>query len=70
MHCTGSPAIDAGNPDPATCPVTDVRGMTRPQDGDGDSTGEADAKMDFINMIKSIVYICFLQKYGQARKTG
>ena len=30
----GSPAIDAG--DDAQCPSTDQRGMTRPQDGDGD----------------------------------
>jgi PKD repeat protein len=27
----GSPAIDAGNPDPSTCPATDQRGVSRPQ---------------------------------------
>ena len=31
----GSPAIDAGNPDMATCPSMDARGVPRPIDGDG-----------------------------------
>ncbi len=34
----GSPAIDAGNPDPTTCPATDQRGITRPLDGDGNGS--------------------------------
>ena len=38
----GSPAIDAGNPDPATCPSTDARGVARPIDGDGDGTSLCD----------------------------
>ena len=39
-HALGysSPAIDAGNPDPATCPATDARRLARPSDGDGDGT--------------------------------
>ncbi len=35
-----SPAIDAGSP--TTCPATDQRGITRPQDGDGDATATCD----------------------------
>ncbi len=35
-----SPAIDAGSN--ATCPATDQRGTTRPQDGDGDTTAVCD----------------------------
>jgi hypothetical protein len=38
----GSPAIDAGNPDPATCPSTDQRGFHRPVDGDGDGVRRCD----------------------------
>lgn len=43
----GSPAIDAGNPaQPGTtdmaCPAVDQRGVTRPQDGDGDGTARCD----------------------------
>jgi len=38
----GSPAIDAGNPDPTTCPATDQRGVTRPFDGDGDGLALCD----------------------------
>ena len=36
----GSPAIDAG--DPTTFPATDQRGITRPQDGDGNGTSRSD----------------------------
>src|SRR5262249_7450167 len=44
---TGSPAIDAGNPAAPgsggnACPVDDQRGVTRPQDGDGDTTAVCD----------------------------
>jgi len=39
---TGSPAIDAGNPDPTTCPETDQRGMVRPLDGDGNGVAVCD----------------------------
>jgi hypothetical protein len=35
-----SPAIDAGSP--AVCPVTDQRGVARPQDGDGDGAVACD----------------------------
>ena len=35
----GSPAIDAGTPD---CPDTDIAGVPRPQDGDGDGTARCD----------------------------
>lgn len=35
-----SPAIDAGSP--VFCPVTDQRGVARPQDGDGDGTVACD----------------------------
>jgi hypothetical protein len=35
-----SKAVDAGNP--GTCPSTDVRGATRPKDGDGDGTARCD----------------------------
>lgn len=38
----GSPAIDAGNPDTATCPSTDQRGYRRPVDGDGDGMRRCD----------------------------
>lgn len=34
----GSPMIDAGNPDPSLCPSTDQRGISRPQDGNGDGS--------------------------------
>ena len=34
----GSPAVEAGDPDPAFCPATDQRGVPRPLDGDGDGT--------------------------------
>ena len=36
----GSPAIDAG--DPTTFPATDERGVSRPQDGDGNGAARAD----------------------------
>jgi hypothetical protein len=36
----GSPAIDAGTND--ACPATDQRGVTRPQDGNGDTTAICD----------------------------
>ncbi|MGI8787428.1 MAG: choice-of-anchor Q domain-containing protein [Pyrinomonadaceae bacterium] len=36
----GSPAIDAG--DPTTFPATDQRGITRPQDGDGNGSARSD----------------------------
>lgn len=36
----GSPAIDAG--DNSDCPSTDQRGVSRPQDGDGDGTAVCD----------------------------
>ncbi|WP_025323329.1 choice-of-anchor Q domain-containing protein [Deferrisoma camini] len=36
----GSPAIDAG--DDGVCPATDQRGVSRPQDGDGDGTAACD----------------------------
>jgi CSLREA domain-containing protein len=44
---TGSPAIDAGNPAmPGSggnaCAATDQRGVTRPQDGNGDGTARCD----------------------------
>ena len=39
---SGSPAIDAGNPDPATCPSTDAHGEPRPIDGDGDGNAVCD----------------------------
>ena len=35
-----SPAIDAGSP--TTCPATDQRGTSRPQDGDGDGSSVCD----------------------------
>lgn len=38
----GSPAIDAGNPNPATCPATDQRGVSRPFDGDNDGLALCD----------------------------
>ncbi len=38
----GSPAIDTANPDPATCPSTDQRGVTRPIDGNGDGIARCD----------------------------
>jgi CSLREA domain-containing protein len=43
----GSPAIDAGNPatpgsSRTACPATDQRGITRPQDGNGDSLSRCD----------------------------
>ncbi len=37
---TGSPAIDTG--DPTTFPATDQRGITRPQDGDGNGSSRSD----------------------------
>jgi predicted outer membrane repeat protein len=37
-----SPAIDSGNPDPATCPPTDARAKFRPSDGDGDGVWRCD----------------------------
>ena len=37
---SGSPAIDTG--DNATCPPTDQRGISRPQDGDGDGSAVCD----------------------------
>jgi CSLREA domain-containing protein len=37
---TGSPAIDAGNP--AGCQLTDQRGVSRPQDGDGNGIAICD----------------------------
>jgi predicted outer membrane repeat protein len=37
---SGSPAIDFGNPD--GCPATDQRGVTRPQDGDGNPPASCD----------------------------
>jgi hypothetical protein len=37
-----SPAIDAGNPNPATCPPIDARGMPRPIDGNGDGMAICD----------------------------
>jgi len=39
---TGSSAIDAGSPDPATCSSTDQRGFPRPVDGDGDGVATCD----------------------------
>ena len=36
----GSPVIDTL--EPATCPVTDQRGVTRPIDGDGDGEARCD----------------------------
>ena len=36
----GSPAIDTGSP--SVCPTTDQRGLSRPIDGNGDSTPECD----------------------------
>jgi hypothetical protein len=36
----GSPAVDAGSA--AACPVTDQRGVARPQDGDGDGVAVCD----------------------------
>jgi CSLREA domain-containing protein len=43
----GSPVIDAGNPatpgsSATACPATDQRGVTRPQDGDGDGVARCD----------------------------
>ena len=45
---SGSPALDAGNPaapgsDPAACAATDARGVSRPQDGEGDGVSRCDA---------------------------
>jgi predicted outer membrane repeat protein len=37
-----SPAIDAGDPDPTSCPATDARGQLRPFDGDGDGSPRCD----------------------------
>lgn len=45
----GSPALDAA--DDAACPATDQRGITRPQDGDGDSTAVCDiGAFEFVEM--------------------
>ena len=43
-HALGanSSAIDAGNPDPATCSSTDQRGFPRPVDGDGHGVATCD----------------------------
>ena len=43
-HALGasSSAIDAGNPDPATCPSTDQRGFPRSVDGNGDGVATCD----------------------------
>jgi hypothetical protein len=43
-HALGaaSSAIDAGNPDPITCPVTDARGVSRPIDGNYDGVAVCD----------------------------
>lgn len=38
----GSPAIDAGNPEPASCPATDARGISRPLDGNRDGIARCD----------------------------
>ena len=38
----GSPAIDAGNPEPGTCPPEDQRGVLRPYDGDGNGLAVCD----------------------------
>lgn len=38
----GSPAIDAGDPTPATCPATDQRGVLRPQAGRNIGTAYCD----------------------------
>jgi predicted outer membrane repeat protein len=39
---SGSPVIDAANPDPARCPSTDACGNPRPVDGNGDGTPRCD----------------------------
>ena len=45
-----SPAIDAGDPDPATCPASDARGWPRPTDGNGDGITRCDmGAYEFLN---------------------
>jgi hypothetical protein len=55
-----SPAIDAGNPDPATCPASDQRGVSRPFDGDGDGVALCD--MGAYEYIPFNIYIPLILK--------
>jgi hypothetical protein len=53
----GSPAIDAGNPDPATCPEADQRGVSRPFDGDGDGLAVCDMGAYEYGPVNIYIYI-------------
>ena len=54
----GSPAIDAG--DNTVCPATDQRGITRPQDGDGDSKAVCDIGAYELFLSKAMPWIPLL----------
>jgi len=53
-----SPAIDAG--DNTVCPATDQRGITRPQDGDGDSVAVCDIGAYELFLSKAMPWIPLL----------
>jgi len=54
----GSPAIDAG--DNIGCPATDQRGITRPQDGDGDGNAVSDIGAYEFFLVKATPWIPLL----------
>jgi hypothetical protein len=59
----GSPAIDAGDPDPLTCPATDQRGYIRPIDGDLDGNRRCDiGAYEYGSYPNIYIYLPFIQR--------
>jgi len=64
-HALGdaSPAIDAGDPDPLTCPATDQRGYIRPIDGDLDEISRCDiGAYEYASYPYLYIYLPFIQR--------
>jgi len=64
-HALGdaSPAIDAGDPDPLTCPATDQRGYIRPIDGDLDEISRCDiGAYEYGSYPYLFIYLPFIQR--------